>query len=100
MDIYNQIPIGQSRPRGQPKKIASALIHQEDGPLSSDSSDTQEFEADPSPMKKNKKKLNLTSTQPTSSSEPKKVVENPKLGHRLTIYIVSQLFYLGLYFFV
>jgi hypothetical protein len=57
LDIHKQIPIGQSRPRGQPRKNASALVHQEDCPLSSDSSDSsEEYEADPSPMKKTKKR--------------------------------------------
>ena len=51
------INIGQSRPRGQPKKTASALTKQIDVKLSSDSSDSPENESpDPSPLKKIVKK--------------------------------------------
>lgn len=39
-DVHMQIPIGQNRPRGQPKKTASALTKQNDFSSSSDSSST------------------------------------------------------------
>ena len=37
-DIHKQIPIGQTRPRGQPKKTTSALNHQLSEQLTTDSS--------------------------------------------------------------
>jgi len=55
LDLHMQIPIGVSRPRGQPKKTATALNKQEDNMrISSDSSSsTSDSDAsDPSPMKK------------------------------------------------
>jgi hypothetical protein len=57
LDEHKQIPIGQSRPRGQPKKTASALGHQNDQPISSsDSSDTTvDYPDDPSPKKSMRK---------------------------------------------
>jgi len=49
-----EIPIGQTRPRGQPKKTASGLVKQDDGVLSSDSSSSSSTdESDLSPLKKN-----------------------------------------------
>jgi len=69
LDIHKQIPIGQSRPRGQPKKTTSALVYQEDGPLSSDSSaSTGEFEADSSPMKKKKDKSDIHTANSINST--------------------------------
>jgi len=69
-----EIPIGQTRARGQPKKTASALNKQDgDGKISSDSSSSDSTDdSDPSPVKKVVKK------KTTNKSLPKKRGRKPK----------------------
>jgi len=80
LDEHKQIPIGQSRPRGQPKKTASALEHQNDQPISSsDSSDTTvDYPDDPSPKKLMRKVKKKGSEKPTSTQKLKKRGRPPK----------------------
>ena len=54
LDIHMCIDIGQTKPRGQPKKIASALTKQNDVSVSTDSSAIS-AESEPSPLKTVKK---------------------------------------------
>jgi len=74
LDIHMEIPIGQTRARGQPKKTASALNKQDgDGKISSDSSSSDSTDdSDPSPVKKVVKK------KTTNKSLPKKRGRKPK----------------------
>ena len=58
MYILEVIAIGQTRPRGQPKKTASALTKQDDNTVSSgDSSTESSVDSDPFPIKKVGKKI-------------------------------------------
>ena len=70
LDIHMEIAIGQTRPRGQPKKTANALTRQEEI-VSSDSSTECSDGSDPSPIKK---KVTKKSTQ----SVPKKRGPKPR----------------------
>ena len=47
-----EIPIGQTRPRGQPKKTSGALTRQKGQAISSDSSTASNDSEEPSPLKK------------------------------------------------
>ena len=51
-DIHMEIPIGQTRPRGQPKKTSGALTRQKGQAISSDSSTASNDSEEPSPLKK------------------------------------------------
>jgi len=53
LDVHMEIPIGQTRGRGQPKKTASALETQDDGLELSEDSSQDDDEEDPSPLEKN-----------------------------------------------
>jgi len=68
LDVHMQIPIGQSRGRGQPKKNAPALVKQDDGlkVSSSSSSSVSDEEEDSSPVKKK------TAKKITKINTPKK----------------------------
>ena len=61
-----QIPIGQSRPRGQPKKTTSALTKQNDL-ISSDTESDDTVDSKPSPLKKK-----LLKKVPKAEYKPKK----------------------------
>jgi len=78
LESHRNINIGQSRPRGQPRKTASALTKQSDVKVSSDSlSDSTEDESpDPSPLKKVIKKKVTKNVKPRKS--PKKRGRKPK----------------------
>ena len=83
LDIHMEIPIGQTRARGQPKKTASALNKQCDNlPISSDSSsvDTSSADTDPSPVKKVVKKITKKKASQASltTTLPKKRGPKPK----------------------
>ena len=73
-DLHKTIPIGQNRPRGQPKKTAGALIRQTDRKSSDSSSDSTD--SDPSPIKKVVKKGAKKGQQ--SKDLPKKRGRKPK----------------------
>ena len=45
-DVHKQIPIGQTRPRGKPKKTSSALTRQLDKQETSDSSDSSDSDSE------------------------------------------------------
>jgi len=73
-----EIPIGQTRARGQPKKTASALNKQDgDGKISSDSSSSDSTDdSDPSPVKKiSSDSSSSDSTDDSDPSPVKKVVK-------------------------
>ena len=71
-DIHMNIPIGQTRPRGQPKKTASALTRQKGVAVSSDSSADSTKSEEPSPLKKKRP------TKKQQKKTPKKRGPKPK----------------------
>jgi len=64
LDVHKQIEIGRTRPRGQPKKTASALVRQDDYI----SSDTSESDSD--------------SVDSEESSEPVKIIKKKTAAKR------------------
>ncbi len=77
LDIHMTIPIGHTRPRGQPKKTASALEKQQDALVSSSDSSSSDTDSDPSPLKKKvvpqKLKAKGSTQQKKRGPKPKKL---------------------------
>jgi len=74
LDLHMEIPIGQTRGRGQPKKTASALVTQDDGLEDSSQDDDEE---DPSPLKKKTVKKPVKKND-KNTQQPKKRGPKPK----------------------
>ena len=77
LDIHMEIPIGQTRGRGQPKKTASALVTQDDGLELSEDSSQDDDEEDPSPIKKKTVKKTVKKNE-KNTQQPNKRGPKPK----------------------